>query len=364
MNKKYKLFLAERLEGQPTSQLVGLYQGVLEQGSTLFTDALADIHFDAFEFTDDVAACDYILIPTGIRTLDAATRNYLDRVRAHAKAAGKKIIVFPAGDLGHRLYIDDMIVIKGSVFRYLMRPNEIIIPPYAEDMGAAFGVVERHKGEKPVVGFCGWAGLPTWRTALKYHVQNIALSIVSSIPGLAHVEAHKRGLYWRRKSMRLLKKDPRIVPNFIARRTFSGSVKTISLSPEQARKEYAQNFIDSDFALCPRGDANASIRLYEALSMGRVPILIDTECPLPLEAVLNYDEFLLKVPHTTIGCIGDILVEYFNKLTDEQFIAMQHAARKAYTDYLRYDRMFDHLFADGIIDRAAASLESTNRAAK
>jgi hypothetical protein len=54
---------------------------------------------------------------------------------------------------------------------------------------------------------------------------------------------------------------------------------------EIARVEFLTNLKNSLFCFCFRGAGNFSYRLYECLMMGRIPVLIDTDCVLP-----HYDE--------------------------------------------------------------------------
>lgn len=49
----------------------------------------------------------------------------------------------------------------------------------------------------------------------------------------------------------------------------------------QARAEYGRNMRGSLFCFCARGAGNFSYRLYECLSAGRVPVLIDSDCVIP-----------------------------------------------------------------------------------
>lgn len=353
MSEKVKLFIFDRLPNEPLIHLIGLYNGTLETESTLFTSALPpDFKFTAFEFTEDKEQADYILIPSGIRALDENTRAYLDRARTLSKQIHKPIIALPAGDLAHIIDIPDIILVRGSQYGHRMRKNEVLIPPFSEDIGSLFGVTIRKKSTRPLVGFCGWAGFPTLKSHVRYIVETIALDLVSRIPSFAYLAVYKKGVYWRRKSMEILSRDPRIDTKFITRNSFSGSIKTISLAPEEARREYVENMAGVDFALTPKGDANASIRLYEALSMGRVPIIIDTDMPLPFEEVLDYTEFALRVPHTKIQGLADAVCDFHASITDGQFVQMQQKARKAYLEYLRYDAVFNQLFITGAIARA------------
>lgn len=167
--------------------------------------------------------------------------------------------------------------------------------------------------------------------------------------GEAYVRVYKKGLWYRRKVMRLLARDPRIETHFIVRKTFSANTKTISLDPETARREYIENMRDSDFVLASKGDGNFSVRFYEAISMGRIPIVIDTDMVFPLEDFVHYDDFILRVPYTDIDRLADIVVDFYTNLTEEKFVAMQKAARVAYERYLRYDAFFNTLFTQVLV---------------
>ena len=70
------------------------------------------------------------------------------------------------------------------------------------------------------------------------------------------------------------------------------------------RREYVENLRECDIALCVRGDANASQRFYEALSASRIPLFLDTDCVLPLEEVISYDDFMIRVPSREIADIA------------------------------------------------------------
>jgi glycosyltransferase involved in cell wall biosynthesis len=97
------------------------------------------------------------------------------------------------------------------------------------------------------------------------------------------------------------------------------------------------NLVASDYALVVRGDANSSVRFYEALSLGRIPLFLDTACVLPLEAAINYRDFCVFVDWRDIDRIGEKLLEFHRSLAPERFEDMQRKARTAYEEYLRID---------------------------
>lgn len=66
------------------------------------------------------------------------------------------------------------------------------------------------------------------------------------------------------------------------------------------RQTYLDNMNDSQFVFCPRGVALNSIRFFEALRMGRIPVLFADDAKLPLERLINYDNFIVRVPENAI----------------------------------------------------------------
>lgn len=342
---KTKLFISDIVPGTPLVFLAGIEKGTLDVGSTLFTNILPrTFRLTSHEFVSAVADADYVLFPHTIRSKRDPLLAAVLRARTAARAAGKPLVVCAGGDLSHDIRIDDVILLKGSHYRRLLRKGEIIVPLPAEDFADTMPIVPRRRSARPSVSFCGWAGFATPLSYMKFIVKNALLDLTIFFSGRTYLRAHKKGLWYRRKALRFLSRDPRIETPFIVRRTFSSNLKTISLDPETARREYIANMRDSDFVLAPKGDGNFSLRFYEALSMGRIPIVIDTDMVFPFEDVICYDDFILRVPSTDIDRLADIVADFHANLTEEKFIAMQKAARAAYEEYLRPDAFFNTLF--------------------
>jgi len=143
----------------------------------------------------------------------------------------------------------------------------------------------------------------------------------------------------------VLNRSSLIETNFILRKFYSCHTDTLKIPPETARQEYIENMIDSDFVLAPKGDGNFSMRFYEALSLGRIPILIDTETILPLENVIDYDSFILRVNYKNINKLDKIIADFYNQITNKEFIEMQKRARENFEKYLRIDAFFNYAFS-------------------
>lgn len=107
--------------------------------------------------------------------------------------------------------------------------------------------------------------------------------------------------------------------NFIFRNQFWGHDINI-----KTRLEYNNNMLNSKYALCIKGAGNFSFRFYEALSFGRVPILIDTDNTLPFSNIIDWEKYIIRIKEDEI--------EYLPKLINEDTRNMEDN-RKLWEEY-------------------------------
>ena len=305
----------------------------------LFKSLPSDFAITSYMTVDSVAECDFVILPQTLRTKTPEWEHYFEDVRREADAAGKRVIVFIGRDDSHKTHVDGAIVFKGSEYRHARHENEIILSPFVEDLGDGRELALRPKGEKPVVSFCGYAGFPDLRTRIRYHIKNALLDIASIYD--PRLVVYKRGIYFRRAALRRLAGDARIQTAFTLRDSYGGNQETLSVSPEESRREYIDSILGSDLVLAPKGDANFSSRFFETLSLGRIPILIDTDMELPLEREIDYSSCILRVDHAELSRLPEIIAEFWDRLSPERYEAIQREARRTFREYLRYDSYFN-----------------------
>ena len=68
----------------------------------------------------------------------------------------------------------------------------------------------------------------------------------------------------------------------------------------QVTNDYQDNIRNSRFVLCPRGRGQSSVRFYETMSFGRLPILLADHAALPLNNLIDYNQFVVTVPENDI----------------------------------------------------------------
>lgn len=105
---------------------------------------------------------------------------------------------------------------------------------------------------------------------------------------------------------------------------------------ERGRIRYYQTIIQSKFVLCPRGAAPSSIRLYETMELGRVPVIIsDAWLPNPL---VDWELFAVFVRERDIRKLEKRLSSL-----ESEAEAMGRRARRAWETHFAPDRQFEGL---------------------
>ncbi len=299
-----------------------------------------------YAITEDPAAADMVLMPYSHTVVLASAPELLELCAAEARRLGKRLLIDGLGDVERPVPIPEAVVLRYGGYRFEHRPNVIQVPLYADDLLELYrgGVLEvRHKGGKPVIGFAAWAAL-TPAQALRAVLKELPVRLWALFDG--RYAACKKGIFFRRAAIKVLQASQEVVANFIIRTTFSANARTMSGTPQDLQRDFVENLLSSDYGLCIRGDANASVRLFETLSLGRIPVLLDTECVLPFADVLDYKTFSLIVDFRDLERLPERIAEFHARLSDEQFVAMQERAREAYLQYFRVDALMPHLLRE------------------
>ncbi len=335
------IYIYKKLEGVQHLQVLNHYLGGNGIKVKRFGDeAIELLNKPFFNLVDDPDKADYLMLPHSY--FHIVDKSYIVQFINLSQKYNKKIIIFSYGDSDEYIDVPNSIIFRTSQYGYKIQENEEIMPAIADDLLHDNQLTFRTKGDRPIVGFCGWAGFESPTRALREYLKLFILNL-KSLWNLNY-KAHKRGLMFRREAIKFLGLSALVLTNFIIRKSFSGNEKTIELDPEQARMEYIKNIKDSDFSLAIKGDGNFSIRFYEILSLGRIPIFVDTDSVLPLENIVRYDEFMVRVNYKNIKNIDKVISDFYKNLSSEDFIIMQKNAREAFDSYLRIDKYFDYVF--------------------
>jgi hypothetical protein len=100
---------------------------------------------------------------------------------------------------------------------------------------------------------------------------------------------------------------------------------------------YAEELINSKFVLCPAGNCPTSIRLFETMKMGRVPVILADEWVPPDGPA--WQDFSIQVSESRVKELPEIIKTY-----EPDAFTMGKLARQAWEDWFSPDRIYIRMF--------------------
>ena len=267
----------------------------------------------------------------------------VDEMAEMMRKNDKNLYVWVDGDQSINYFHPNCIFIKYFGDSLMQPANEIIQPgDMKQDLLHEYfnGQLKiREKSDIPVIGFDGIANYPKSKligTIVKNSIQHILYKLRNEklkpdpiIPFLLK----------RKKILDQLNQSKRIISNFTIRDSFAPG--TIGQNRE-ARREFINNIIESDYTFCFRGAANYSLRFYETLSLGRIPLFINTNCILPLEGKVDWKNIVLWIEEGELDNIVEKIHDYHSAMTNNQFIEKQQYCREIWETYLSKEGFIKH----------------------
>lgn len=282
---------------------------------------------------------EYGSVASGISDCDVVVypHSYVDgaetaAVAEEARRAGKPCLFFSQDERIPPSTLSYGTLYRSSIFE--RRPHERCHPVFILD------AKEETRGEfpetipkesRPRIGFCGYVGTPLSRLALRL------LGAKQKVDGLA----------LRARVLAALKNDRRLQCEFVARSSYLGHAplsafdKSHPLATE--REVFLRNLYSCPYALAMRGKGNHSVRFYEILSAGRIPLFFNTRCVLPLESEIDWRSLVAWVEDSELATIGDSIVRFHDSLAREPFEERQRAIRRVWETRLTPVPFFRHV---------------------
>jgi hypothetical protein len=148
--------------------------------------------------------------------------------------------------------------------------------------------------------------------------KNIIKDIWASFVGAEYTH------FTRAKIFELFANDPRFILKNRGN-TWHFYLKDENL--ELYAREYQDILLRSRFALCPRGTGASTIRFWESLQAGAIPVLISDEMRLP--DYFDWEKCIIRIAEKDISQIPTVL----ESISLEQETKMQAACLKAYAQF-------------------------------
>jgi len=211
---------------------------------------------------------------------------------------------------------------RTSLYRSALKANEFATPAWIGDLMARFcnGVLPlREKRAKAAIGFCG---VPA--PEIRYKALDVlARSGRFTMNVILRPHFFGGAMHWQP------------VNDVITPHWHGGDVARV-------REEFVRNMIDSDYIVCARGGGNFSHRFYETLCFGRIPIFIDTDCVLPFHKTIDWKRYGIWIDESQVEALPEIVAAFHERITPDEFVAMQRAGRALWEERLSTAAFFRH----------------------
>jgi hypothetical protein len=114
------------------------------------------------------------------------------------------------------------------------------------------------------------------------------------------------------------------------------------------KREYAKVITHSKFVLCPRGYGTSSIRLFETMQSGRVPVII-SDAWVPCSNI-QWSKCSLRVPEKDISKLANICLN-----VEKEWITMATEARRTWEEW------FSHMGLAKLIETSIREIKHGRR---
>ena len=281
--------------------------------------------------TPQLAKSDVVLVPYELAYW-YKDKNYISYLQSLSEK--KKLIILNTAD-----YISKIKKIENAIYlRTFLNPGEpsqatIIIPYEISPL-----INARSVSPKFNISFMG------------YFPKVFSSRIFYALKNSFRYPVQGNGAIVRKLMARKLKKT-KLPITLVARDSFTGWKRDKSMNTLKRRSEFLSTVSESRYVICPRGDGNQSIRFYETLSAGRVPILIDTKIKLPLEVQLDYSKFIITLKiYDSIEIWRRKILDFESLYNETKFKFLSKEISEFYDKNLSMYNFYRNLFIDFLVE--------------
>jgi len=268
-----------------------------------------------FQLVDSVDECDIVVLPYEWRK---EYRAAFDLAQV-AENRNKPFVIFFNSDSTENIPIDNAIIFRTSLTKSNQKKNEYALPGWSGDLAKKLpeGKINfKEKNGIPVIGYTGYIDYRNIWEYFKYCIRYMR-------------RLNLTGPTIRGNCVRNLSQSPHVRTSFHLRYACQTGSSTL-----KEKEEFIQSILDSDYSLVCRGGGNFSYRLYEVLSLGRIPLFIDTDCVLPYDHIIDWKRFCLWVDYNNLNKLDRIVADFHNRVSSDEFKFMQKEARNIYEQWI------------------------------
>lgn len=305
-----------------------------------------------FMYTSNINEADCVLLPRTINHyVSIGKTSFLHDVNQQCISMGIKAFGYIAGDFGERFQaFSNIIYFRMGGFRSQLDENNRSFPSSLSDhlvrLFETDDIAPIPWQEKPIVGFCGQATLSktkAFKENLKFLKENIRR--FSKNPLRTDYEPLFASGFERAKLLKSIEKSDAIITRFIYREHYRGGANSPE-SLQKTTKEYYDNLRESQYVVCVRGGGNFSVRFFQTLLMGRIPVFVNTDCLLPFEREINWKNQVVWVEWSERHLIAEKILAFHIKHSQQSFELLQKENRSIWLNELNLNGMLRKLSND------------------
>ena len=244
---------------------------------------------------------------------------YRKRLKKKHPVLSKKTMVFlHIADFAFPYETDgNTIIVRCSVNRTTMQKTDIVMPakiPYEEWKGPQRDI-------KPSIGFCGCPYTHKDRQAVLRDLEQLKL---------IHLDTNFTQYFYNHI-------DKHFKHNYkhIPEEMIDSKVKNIK---SDLKQKFIKILDENIFSLCPRGRGNYSVRFYETLRAGRIPVMVDSDQVFPCEDIIDWDDIVICAKNTE-----EMVQKMYDWLEHRDIIEVQKRCREVWETHLYFPKFVEYL---------------------
>jgi len=299
---------------------------------------------EKYALVDQPVLADAFIFPIDFLQIKTKSeKNGYQQLYKLAQLNHKKLMVYTGGDYGKSFHDPTIMVWRTGGFKSSNDDQTIVIPAFINDpvqhQQVALNFLPYMKD--PHISFTGFA-TPGLKERARVYAATLKNNLLRK---LGRDRSDYQDFYnaagERHKYLKQLEASSNVHTDFIYRNKYRAGARTAQ-ERETSTATFFENLQDSPYTFCMRGAGNFSVRFYESLASGRIPVLIDTDCALPLENTMEWQKHVCVIdPKKNIV---EQLRSFHHEWNEESFKHLQESNRRLYEDFLIRDRFFYHLY--------------------
>lgn len=246
----------------------------------------------------------------------------------------KKIIVFTSGDIGLTINQNNVYTLRLGGFASKIKEKGWIMPPFINDPYVFLQKEETYlnKKTKPEIGFVGHSN-GSFIKLIKEFLLYVRLNFKRTI-GKEYVDYQPfyPSSFFRHRFLTKLQNSNAVTTHFIFRKKYRAGVKNED-EKHKTSIEFYDNIYNNLYTFCMRGGGNFSVRLYETLAMGRIPVVLDTDCKFPFEKIIDWQKNCIIVKDIEKRQLVQKIAAYHEMHSNEELLTIQKENRLLWQEY-------------------------------